>query len=274
MVAFSLSKLLSKFKAFKSKSKVVSKTLNVFDDKVFVDMNDDARINLKMTQWIFTAFLISGSINVFFIALFIVLMPLKEKVPTFVHFLPREEQIVVVEPFKTNKTFAKRMQEFLARDYIKKRETIDLKTETDRYGSVCFQSVTEVCHAFNDQYNADTNANSPYKLAVDKEQLRTIAIINSVALSGTSIQVEFEAIVSQKSTGKILQTDIIVAIVSFEIDETYYKNNDYLKNPYGFLVNDYSLGVKEHKANYEDKEKKGEPKNADKKKNKKSNSSF
>jgi len=235
------------FKKVSKGTELKEKVVNVFNPHKWFDTNDESRINIKVTQSLLFAFILSLCGNMFLMILIIIMLPLKEKIPTFVHFLPKEEQIVYVEEFKTNKKALKRVKEFLARDYIKKRETIDLVTEEKRYPYVYYLSSPEIAKEFDEQYNTEKNALSPFKLAVDNNQITSIRIISSAMLNANQVQVEFEATTSVKNTGKITLTEVVIAIVTFSEDTKNYKGSDYLNNPFGFVVSDYSLSVKERR---------------------------
>ncbi len=225
------------------------KVLNLFDKNKFIDLNDKSRSDTKLAQTVLFAFFISLIFNFMLVVLILIMLPLKEKVPYFVHFMPKEEQIVYVEQYKVSKSSQRSVKEFLARDYVMKRETIDLETESKRWNEIMFFSNNEIKSSFNTLY---LNSNdSPYKWAINNNIRRTINIISSSVLSDMQYQVEYEMIDTYRSTGKILKITIAVATVSFEETKEPLKGNDYLNNPFGYLVNDYSIGIKQQKMETE-----------------------
>ena len=226
-----------------------SKVINLFNSKSYFYLDNEASINLKLVQVLFFAFFSSIVLNIFLACLILLMLPLKEKVPYFVHFLPKEEQIVVLEKFKTNKKAQLRILEFVSRDYVKKRETIDLTTEDERYPYVFYMSSNAIGNDFKEAYYPDENPKSPYKIAVDKNLRRNIKIISSSVVSKNTINVEFEAITYVNNTNKVLVDDIIIASIAFDEDVQEYKGTDYLNNPFGVVVIDYNLSTKSSKNN-------------------------
>jgi type IV secretion system protein VirB8 len=228
-----------------TKEKAKKGIINLFDKDKFININDKSRTDTKVTQIVLFAFFMSMIFNFMQFVIILILLPLKEKVPYFVHFMPKDEQIVYVEPYKQNKKSQRAVKEFLARDYVKKRETIDLESENARWNEIMFFSSNEVKGSFKTLYLESPQ--SPYKWAVDNNTVRTIRIISSSVLSDKQYQVEYEMIDSFKSNGKILTTTIAVATVTFEESIEPLKGNDYLNNPFGYLVSDYSIGIKQQR---------------------------
>jgi type IV secretion system protein VirB8 len=177
------------------------------------------------------------------------LLPLKEKVPYFVHFMPKDEQIVYVEQYKQSKKSQRNIKEYLARDYVKKRETIDLVTENDRWTYIQFISNDDMKRAFAEEFNPDLNNKSIYKYSVDNNIIRNVRVISSSVLNDNQYQVEFEILESVRTNGKLVSTTIAVATVSFIENSNQFKGYDYLNNPFGYLVSDYSVGIKEKREN-------------------------
>lgn len=221
-------------------------TLNLLGSKFFAT-DDRTRANMQGYRVITGAFLLSLSFNFILVLFIAILLPLKEKVPYFVHFLPKEEQIVYVEPYRASKKSRRTIKEFMSRDYVKKRETIDLASENQRWENVIFLSNTEMKKTFIDLYM--DSPESPYKKAVDHSYVRTVRIISSSVLNDDQYQVEYEYIDSKKATGKILKTTVAIATVSFEKNTNTFKGQDYLNNPFGYLVADYSIGIKIQRIN-------------------------
>lgn len=229
-----------------TKEKAKKGIINLFDKDKFININDKSRTDTKVTQIVLFAFFMSLIFNFMLVVVILILLPLKEKVPYFVHFMPKDEQIVYVEPYKQNKKSQRAVKEFLARDYVKKRESIDLESENARWNELMFFSSNEVKGNFKTLYLESPQ--SPYKWAVDNNTVRTIRVISSSVLSDKQYQVEYEMIDSFKSNGKILTTTIAVATVTFEESVEPLKGNDYLNNPFGYLVSDYSIGIKQQRV--------------------------
>ncbi|MDR0484230.1 MAG: type IV secretion system protein [Alphaproteobacteria bacterium] len=235
---------IENIKAVKDKTK--SKIINLFDKDKFININDNSRTDTKVTQIVLFAFFMSLIFNFMLVVVILILLPLKEKVPYFVHFLPKDEQVVYVEPYKQSKTSLRAVKEFLARDYVKKRETIDLASENDRWNLVMFLSNNEVKSSFYSLYQESPD--SPYKWAVDNNIIRTINIISSSVLNDNQYQVEYEMIDSFKPNGKVISTTIAIATVRFEENTEILKGQDYLNNPFSYLVSDYSIGIKQQRV--------------------------
>lgn len=219
--------------------------INLFDKNKFINLNDNSRVEVKVTQVVLFAFFMSLLFNFMLVVVILILLPLKEKIPYFVHFLPKDEQIVYVEEFKQNKKSQRVIKEYLARDYVKKRETIDLITENDRWNYVMFISNNQVKSDFYKLYQESLE--SPYKWAVNNNIIRHVSIISSSVLSDNQIQVEFEILDSARANGQIINIMVAIANVSFEETDLPSKGEDYLKNPFNYLVSDYFFGIKEQK---------------------------
>jgi type IV secretion system protein VirB8 len=233
-----------------SGNKAKSTIINLFDKNKFINVNDNSRVETKITQIVLFAFFMSLLFNFMLVVVILIMLPLKEKVPYFVHFMPKDEQIVYVEQYKQNKQSLRAVKEFLARDYVKKRETIDLASENTRWNLVLFLSNNEMKNIFINLYEKSNE--SPYKWAVDNNIIRTINIISSSVLSDDIYQVEYEAIDTFKATGKIMATTIAIATVKFENNTEQLKGQDYLNNPFGYLVADYSIGIKQKRLENKD----------------------
>jgi type IV secretion system protein VirB8 len=250
-------KIKKLLKSFKEKKKLKnqdlkatkSKVFSLFDKNKFVDINDKSRVDTKILQIINFAFLVSLTFNVMQFIVMLTLLPLKEKVPYFVHFMPKDEQIVYVEQYKQSKKSQRNIKEYLARDYVKKRETIDLVTENDRWTYIQFISNDDMKRAFAEEFNPDLNNKSIYKYSVDNNIIRNVRVISSSVLNDNQYQVEFEILESVRTNGKLVSTTIAVATVSFIENSNQFKGYDYLNNPFGYLVSDYSVGIKEKREN-------------------------
>lgn len=219
------------------------KTMNLFEKKFFNTKSKD-RIETRMLDVLNIYLGISLCFNLFFVVLLLSLFPLKEKIPMFVHFLSKDEQIVVIEPYETSKKSIHRIKEWMARDYIVKRETIDFATEIDRYTQLQFLSTSEMSKSFLKDYDPKINAQSPYQIAKANNYLRTVDIIRSNNLNNHQVQVEFRMTDTIKNTLVVFEIKTIVAIVTFVEKTEEYKGNDYLNNPFGYLISDYSTGIK------------------------------
>ncbi len=232
---------LLKDKKHKSRPKVFS----LLDPENFVDTGDSTRVEYKTIQAVTRLNISLFIVSFMLIALIIALLPLKQKVPYFVHFMPKEEQITYIEPYRTSKSSQRARKEFLAIDYVKNRETLDLVTENERYTKIILMSTQSAKNEFLKQYHPDNNPQSPYKEAVDGSYVRSIKIIVSSVINNNVIQVDYSQVDSAKSTGKIIRESIRRATVTFVEDNTKYKDKDYLNNPFGYLISDYSIGIKE-----------------------------
>jgi type IV secretion system protein VirB8 len=251
-----LGSIFSKLKSKKLKAEQVDKIkktkgkiFSLFDKNKFVDTNDESRVDTKILQNMSFAFHMSLTFNVILIVVILSLLPLKEKVPYFVHFMAKDEQIVYVEQYKQSKKAERNIKEYLSRDYVKKRESIDLVTEEDRWAYIQFISTEDMKTAFANEFNPDKNSKSIYKYAIDNNMLRTIRIISSSVLNDNQYQVEFEIIQSIRTNGVVVSTTIAIATVSFVENTDQFKGYDYLNNPFGYLVSDYSIGIKEQRDN-------------------------
>lgn len=221
--------------------------LNLFRSKVHINTEQPHRKEAKVINILSYAFQASLLVNFIQMGLLIIILPLKEKVPYFVHFLPKEEQIVYVEPYKKAINQQRQIKEFMARDYVKKRETLDLVSEQERWNTASFWSTETLKNKFNEQYNPEKNPNSPFKIAVDNNMVRLIKIIRSSVLNDNQYQVEFEMTDTNKDTGKIISIKIAVATITFVENNDPFKGDNDLNNPFGWLIDDYSIGVRVQK---------------------------
>lgn len=225
------------------KESLGSRFINVFKSKKFLDIGDSQRVEIKVIESL--QFYLFGSVivNIMLILLLGVLLPFKQKVPYFVQFLEKEEQIVMLEKFQVSKKSESRIKEYLARDYVKKREEINLINEDERYTDIQFMSSSNVIKEFLKEYDIK-NKTSPYQLAKDGNYLRHINIIYSSRLNDNQYQVEYEVITSLISTGEIINNYVAIAILTFSVNDKPIKEGSILNNPFDWVISDYSVSIK------------------------------
>jgi len=234
------------FKNFKLKLLEFSKKNRVVNlhksNSEFKDVGDNRRLELRNIELLqFLIFILMFS-NIALVIIILLLFPLKERVPYFVQFLPKDEQIVQIENFKGSQKAENQIKEYFARSYVRKREEINFADEDFRYTQIQFFSTNKVYQDFIDAYK--DNPESPYKHAYDKEYVRHIEIISSSRLSDDMYQVEYEILDSKKSTGKIINNVIALATIKFVQSPMSIRKSSSLENPFNWVVDGYSISIK------------------------------
>lgn len=240
-------KRLKKKESKTPRARTFKKIFNLFSPEEFANVNDNYRIQVKILQRQSNIIGFLSTICVFLVFLIVTLLPLKEKVPYFLTFMPKDEQISYVEPYKKTVSQQRIEKEYLARNYVKLRETIDLVSDIDRFTSVMYYSTDEIGNQFKSEMSTDNNPNSPYKYAEDNNIVSSVNIVSSSMLSDAQYQVDFIVIQSNQLTKKKIKTTEYIATITFIDPKKTFKGEDHLSNPLGYRVSQYQASIKAEK---------------------------
>lgn len=226
----------------KEKNKKIKKAFSLFDRKsdiksVFEDVsncNYIFSIQRKIFDFATYGFVISLIINlVCFIAIFFVLLPLKEKEPYLVAFSNNEQNFANVQKADFSITANEALKRQLVGAYILGRETINRIDDQQRYELVRHQSSLNVWRNFEalmeDQKSIYTN----------ESLTRSVKIVNISLKNKTYATADVEITLYQNGKIESIKRYIISLIYSFEPINFDFKSLPI--NPTGFIVSKYAV---------------------------------
>lgn len=177
------------------------------------------------------------------------LWPLKEKHYVFLKFSDKREQVVTVLPMYEESEGMELHQEGIVREYVNKRESIDLHTDGDRWASLYLFHDEEIETDFSDFVRAD-NPKSPLHQFREQNMMRKIIILSSRNLAPTAPDVyQVEWVAEDCSTlhddnYKVLSRQEYVSTITIELQEQNKTLDDRLINPFGVTVINYTVAKK------------------------------
>ncbi len=169
------------------------------------------------------------------------LFPLKEIQPMLLVGGSKDDQVWRVEPFERGARGWDLISQKMAQNYVIKRETIDLQTETERWQEVAWLSTDDVFREFRDFMGA-SNPTSPFEVAKKERLSRSVTPQVTTQLNSHQIQVEF--LRRDFKGGEEIGRKVIVATLTFEFLEQTVSIHDRYLNPTGWQVVAYGLAEK------------------------------
>lgn len=171
-------------------------------------------------------------------AVVVTLFPLKEVQPMLLTLSDRTEQVVRIEPLQVGAESWRLISEKMAREYVVKRETIDLQTEVERWQQVAFLSSVSVWQEFEGLMGRH-NSSSPFERAKRERLTRAINIISASMLNARQLQVEFERIDYRAGQEEGRSQWVATMTIGFLPREVKYDQR--YMNPVGFTVLAYGI---------------------------------
>lgn len=206
----------------------------------------------KFAKWETLLLGVSVTLNCLLILLLSILIPLKEFRHNLVQFSDQSQQVIRVLPIHDESEGMELHKESIVREYVVKRETIDLHTDGDRWASLHLLHDEEIETIFSDLVRAD-NTKSPLHQFKEQNMVRKVTIISSKSLAPIAPNVyEVEWLAQDCSTlrednYRIMESQIFISTVSIELQEKIKKVADRLENPFGVTVINYTIS-KKHNA--------------------------
>jgi len=165
--------------------------------------------------------------------------------PFFVTADLAQNRVFHVEPMYGDVKTYDLVTQTLARQYVVLRETIDHKTESERWRRASWLASEKVSEAFAAIMKAKDSPLEKFRLA---ERTRAIRIISSPMILSSGDQrtftIEFEQ--TDKRRDVVVEQRQFVATVVMDKSAADVRYEDALLNPYGSVVVHYDVGVKEN----------------------------
>lgn len=210
-----------------------------------VNSGQSYRIYSWTTRVLAIACVVLGAIVALQAAALVKMAPLKTVEPMLLRAAPESNQVLRVEPFAKGALGLDLFAETKAREYVVKRETIDLQTEPQRWQEVEWMSSVDIWTTFRNEMDPRRNNESPFAVAEDRGLTRQIKPLLAAQISDNQIQVEFERTDYERATGEQLgQTRTFVATITYDFVGQAVHVEDKYMNPLGWQVVAYGLHEK------------------------------
>ena len=200
----------------------------------------------RAQAWVTRVLLVAVLLQTIMIAILggtlVTLFPLKTIEPMILRSDHQANQIWRVEPFETGTKAWYLIAEMKAKEYVLKRETIDLQTDRERWEHVAWMSSDDVYDAFFNFMSPDKNPESPYTTAVQNRLTRTVEIEVVSRLNDWQYQVEF--LRRDFQHGAEIERKRLVATMTVATQEQRMRYEDRYMNPTGWVVVAYGLAEK------------------------------
>ena len=173
------------------------------------------------------------------------MLPLKEVRPMLVTFSSKEKQLVQIEPLKKGLDGFAVLLEYMARDYVYLRESIDLQTENVRWTKIIHQTSPELAKVFAESVSVK-NEKSPLLLFKGRNMVREVEIleITDLAPIPNAWRIEWRSKDKDAATGEVKATKIWVTKLRADLQEQELSVEDRYDNLIGFMVIDYKVIAK------------------------------